>query len=44
MVKEKLKTGIDCRMPQHMRQNWEKYKAKGIPMPVAVFIGATPNL
>jgi len=24
MVKEKLKTGIDCRMPQHMRQNWEK--------------------
>lgn len=44
MVKEALKTGVDCRMPQHMRQNWEKYRAKGVPMPVAVFIGATPNL
>jgi UbiD family decarboxylase len=45
MVKEKLRVGCDCRMPQHMRQNWEKYRAKGLPsMPVAVFIGATPNL
>ncbi|MDP2643928.1 MAG: UbiD family decarboxylase [Desulfobacterales bacterium] len=44
MVKNRLKTGCDCRMPQHMRQNWAKYKARGIPMPVAVFLGATPNL
>lgn len=44
MVKDKLRTGCDSRIPQHMRQNWQKYKEKGIPMPVAVFIGATPNL
>ena len=45
MVKEKLRVGCDCRMPQHMRQNWQKYKAKGLPfMPVALFVGATPNL
>ena len=44
MVKNSLRTGCDCRPPQHMRQYWEKYRAKGVPMPVAVFIGATPNL
>ena len=44
MVKGKLKTGVDCRIPQHMRQHWEKYKARGMPMPVAIFVGATPNL
>jgi len=45
MVKDKLRTGCDCRMPQHMRQNWQKYKDKGLPvMPVAIFIGATPTL
>jgi len=44
MVKDKLRVGCDCRIPQHMRQIWGKYKEKGVPMPVAVFIGATPNL
>lgn len=44
MVKDKLRVGCDCRIPQHMRQNWVKYKARGLSMPVAVFIGATPNL
>jgi 4-hydroxy-3-polyprenylbenzoate decarboxylase len=44
MVKDKLRVGCDCRIPQHMRQIWAKYKKKGVPMPVAVFIGATPNL
>ena len=44
MIKDRLRVGCDCRMPQHMRQNWQRYKAKGIPMPVAVFVGATPNL
>ena len=44
MVKDKLRVGCDCRPPQHMRQYWQKYKEKGVPMPVAVFIGATPTL
>jgi UbiD family decarboxylase len=44
MVKDRLRTGCDCRIPQHMRLHWEKYRAKGMPMPVAVFLGGTPNL
>jgi UbiD family decarboxylase len=24
MIKDRLRIGCDCRMPQHMRQNWEK--------------------
>lgn len=44
MVKAPLRTGVDCRQPQHMRQHWEKYRERGIAMPVAVFVGATPNL
>ena len=44
MIKAPLRLGCDCRLPQHMRQIWEKYRKKGVPMPVAIFIGATPNL
>ena len=45
MVKDKLRVGCDCRLPQHMRQYWQKYKERGERvMPVAVFLGATPNL
>ena len=44
MVKDQLRVGIECLLPQHMRQNWVKYKEKGMAMPVAIFVGATPNL
>lgn len=44
MVKAQLRVGCDCRLPQHMRQHWEKYRVRGIPMPVAVVVGPTPNV
>jgi UbiD family decarboxylase len=44
MVKDRLRVGCDSRIPQHMRQHWEKYRERGTAMPVAVFVGATPNL
>jgi 3-polyprenyl-4-hydroxybenzoate decarboxylase and related decarboxylases len=37
MVKDKIRVGCDCLLPQHMRIAWEKYKARGMPsMPAAV--------
>jgi UbiD family decarboxylase len=44
MVKDKLRLGCDCRGQQHMRQMWEKYRKRGIPMPAALVIGPTPNI
>jgi UbiD family decarboxylase len=44
MVKSPTRTGIHAVMPQHLRQHWEKYRRKGVPMPAAVFIGPTPNI
>lgn len=44
MVKDKLRVGCDCRAPQHMRGDWEKYRERGVPMPVAVVIGPIPSL
>ncbi|MBI2955028.1 MAG: UbiD family decarboxylase [Chloroflexi bacterium] len=44
MVKGPARTGICCQMPQHLRLTWQKYKKLGIPMPVAVAIGPTPNI
>ncbi|MBI2954046.1 MAG: UbiD family decarboxylase [Chloroflexi bacterium] len=44
MIKSPTRTGMDAKMPQHIRQHWQKYKARGIPMPAAVVIGPTPNV
>lgn len=44
MVKDKLRVGCECLFPQHMRQHWAKYKERGVPMPVAIFVGAIPSL
>lgn len=45
MVKDKLRVGCNCMVPQHLRLHREKYKGKGIPaMPAAVVIGPTPNI
>ncbi|MBI2953085.1 MAG: UbiD family decarboxylase [Chloroflexi bacterium] len=44
MVKSPTRTGVDAPMPQHIRMHWAKYKRLGIPMPVAVAIGPTPNV
>ncbi len=44
MVKHPLRLGCSSHLPQHLRQHREKYKERGIPMPVAVVIGPTPNI
>jgi len=44
MVKDRLRVGCKCHLPQHMRQIWAKYKERGLAMPTAIFIGGTPNL
>ncbi|MBI2954537.1 MAG: UbiD family decarboxylase [Chloroflexi bacterium] len=44
MVKSPTRTGLDAKMPKHIRQHWQKYKRRGLPMPVAVAIGPTPNI
>jgi 4-hydroxy-3-polyprenylbenzoate decarboxylase len=44
MVKSPSRLGCSAPLPQHLRQHREKYKERGIPMPVAVVIGPTPNI
>lgn len=44
MVKSKNRLGINLAPNQHLRLHWEKCKAKGIPLQVAVIIGAVPNI
>lgn len=44
MVKSPTRVGCNARVPQHLGVTWEKYRAKGVPMPVAVVVGATPNI
>lgn len=44
LVKSATRLGIDSRMPKHLRQQWQKYKQRGVPMPAAVAIGPTPNI
>lgn len=40
MIKSNLRIGCMAHAPQHLGQNWEACKAKGIPaMPVAVVLG-----
>jgi UbiD family decarboxylase len=43
-VKDMLRTGVSCSLPQHLRMHRELWKEKGVPMPVAVAIGPTPNI
>ena len=44
MVKSQLRLGCFARFPQHLAVNLNMYRQKGIPMPVALVIGATPNI
>ncbi|MFH1003278.1 MAG: UbiD family decarboxylase, partial [Chloroflexota bacterium] len=44
MIKSPTRVGLRAQMPQHIRQHWLKYQQRGIPMPVAIAIGPTPNL
>lgn len=44
MVKSKNRLGINPGPTQHFREHWELCRTKGIPLPAAIFIGATPNL
>ncbi|MBI2954049.1 MAG: UbiD family decarboxylase [Chloroflexi bacterium] len=44
MVKSPDRMGVSAKMPQHMRQNWQKYKERGLPMPVATVVGPIPNV
>jgi UbiD family decarboxylase len=44
MVKSPSRLGVMAHSVQHLSMHYEKYKAKGIPMPAAVVIGPTPNI
>ncbi|MBI2953898.1 MAG: UbiD family decarboxylase [Chloroflexi bacterium] len=44
MIKSPVKAGLSAKMPQHLRQHWQKYKKLGLPMPAAIVIGPTPNV
>ncbi|MBI2955615.1 MAG: UbiD family decarboxylase [Chloroflexi bacterium] len=44
MLKSPTRVGICATMPKDLRQQWQKYKAQGVPMPAAVVIGPTPNV
>ncbi len=45
MVKHPLRVGCDSLYPQHLRTHREKWKQKGArTMPVAIFVGPTPNI
>ncbi|MFC1991593.1 UbiD family decarboxylase [Chloroflexota bacterium] len=44
MVKSSVRAGFNAYGLRHLGMHWEKYKQKGIPMPVAVVIGPTPNV
>jgi 4-hydroxy-3-polyprenylbenzoate decarboxylase len=45
MIKSRTRTGICLAGPhQHLLMHWEKYKSRGIPLPVAIVLGASPNI
>ncbi|MFH1002717.1 MAG: UbiD family decarboxylase, partial [Chloroflexota bacterium] len=44
MMKSPTRIGVRAQMPKHLRQQWAKYKQRGLPTPAAIFIGPTPNL
>lgn len=44
MIKSATRTGIDVIYPQDIRENWERCRAKGIPLQAAIVIGGSPNI
>ncbi|MBI2831878.1 MAG: UbiD family decarboxylase [Chloroflexi bacterium] len=44
MLKSATRLGIQCDQGKHLRIHWEKCRNKGIPLQVAVVVGASPNL
>ncbi|MDP2730983.1 MAG: UbiD family decarboxylase [Dehalococcoidales bacterium] len=44
MIKSPDRAGFNAYGLRHLGMHWEKYKQRGIPMPVAVVVGPTPNL
>ncbi len=44
MIKSRTRTGICGQPGQHIRNHWEKCRAKGIPLQAAIVIGASPNI
>ncbi len=42
MIKSDTRSGIMCEPPQDLRTHWEKCRQKGIPLQVAIAIGAVP--
>jgi len=43
-IKAPLRVGCNAGMSQDMWSHWEKYRARGEPMPAALVLGVTPNL
>jgi 4-hydroxy-3-polyprenylbenzoate decarboxylase len=43
-IRSQTRMGINCTWPQHLRQHWEKCRAKGKPLEAAIAIGVTPNI
>lgn len=43
-VKDPLRIGCNAGMSQDMWGHWERYRARGEPMPAALVLGVTPNL
>ncbi|MBI4334717.1 MAG: UbiD family decarboxylase [Chloroflexi bacterium] len=44
MVKSRDRLGVCSEPPQHLRVHWERCKARGVPLPAAIVIGASPNI
>ncbi len=44
MVKAVDRLGACIEPPQHIRVHWEKCRARGVPLPVAIIIGPPPNV
>jgi UbiD family decarboxylase len=44
MIKSDTRAGIMCEPPQDLRTHWEKCRKKGVPLQVAVAIGAVPTV
>jgi 4-hydroxy-3-polyprenylbenzoate decarboxylase len=44
MVKSPTRLGMGAQGQAHINRNWQKYKKQGIPMPVAISVGPTPNI
>jgi 4-hydroxy-3-polyprenylbenzoate decarboxylase len=44
MVKDKTRLGVCCLPPQHIRTHWDKWRARGEPMPAAAVVGSSPNV